>query len=170
MNVIFHTLSSVALVAAVTDTNKVKVVGIRSDFHYVIMVLVLGVIAHGCLDYIPHAYPVNSKADAVASLLLITGLLYFSMKNYRLLVGAAILGCVLPDLIDLSSGIGNHYLNLHLPVFSKIFPWHWKMYSGSIYSGNLAVSNLNHILLLAVIAIICFYRRTDVKAIFRINS
>lgn len=82
-------------------------------------------------------------------------------------MGLSFLGCVFPDLIDLSPGIINKQLGLSLPTFGNLFPWHLHDYSGSIYTGNCNNSTLNHILLLLTSCVVCWCRRTDVKTMFK---
>lgn len=128
-----------------------------------LVAFVFGIVSHGILDYTPHCYPLSAKSDVIISVLLI--LIYGSLINraYRLLTFAAFLGAVFPDVIDLSPAIINTYSGLHLPIYDKIFPWHWQTYSGSIYSGDCQVSTFNHIVLCIVILLILWNNRSVLK-------
>ncbi|UZO79957.1 hypothetical protein NBT05_13485 [Aquimarina sp. ERC-38] len=141
MNIIFHISIGAGIIASVShlEINSFKIGKVSSGF-------VLGLISHGILDYTPHCYPINSKLDFFISLFLIATIIYFVQKKYRVLISAILLGCVFPDIVDLAPGIVNTQLKSNLPTFKNIFPWHHHEYSGSIYSGNCSVSNINHIL------------------------
>lgn len=130
------------------------------------LVFLIGIIFHGILDYIPHCYPFPSKIDAILSLLLIIVAILSADRKYRLIVAASFAGNIFPDLIDLSSGILNKYMHLNIPVFPKVFPWHWPEYSGSIYNGGCNVSNINHSIVIAMVLMICILKREDFKSIF----
>lgn len=162
MNVIFHTTSAFGIAVLLTDTkaittattnNKVVETGIFG--------FVLGILSHGALDYIPHCYPINSKLDAIAGLAMIIVVVWLTTKRYRLITGLSFLGCVSPDLIDLSPSILNKQLGLSLPVMDRIFPWHWHEYSGSIYEDNCDVSSVNHLFVISSVLIVCWSRRAD---------
>ena len=119
MNGIFHTLSSVAIVVMVADVSKpLAKMEVCSKMA---LAFTLGIIVHGILDYIPHRYPFNSKIDVIVSLAFILFLIFKAKRRYRGIVIASIFGCIFPDILDLSSGIFNKYLHLHLPIIQKIF-------------------------------------------------
>jgi hypothetical protein len=168
MNVLFHTITAISVAVLLTDTKKIelsktsRIVVITS-----ISTFALGIISHGVLDYIPHCYPINSKLDVIASLASIVATLWFTNKKYRLIMVLSFLGSIFPDLVDLSPSIINKQFALHLPIFEKLFPWHLHKYSGSIYTGDCNNSTLNHILLLSTVFIICWFRKTDLKAILK---
>jgi hypothetical protein len=143
MNVIFHVLTGAA-VAATLSPEKSPVTG---------GVLVVGLVTtagvHGLLDYIPHSYPINSAIDVGAAVILFCVLLIFAKAHVRPLLVTCFLGSIVPDLIDLGPGILNRHVGLGLPEV-KVFPWHWRQYSGSIYDGTRrADSNLAHATVLA---------------------
>ncbi|MCB0515778.1 MAG: hypothetical protein R2798_11705 [Chitinophagales bacterium] len=167
MNIIFHTAAAISVTALLTDTNRLE--HTNASKHIIltaVVAFVVGLISHAALDYIPHCYPINSKIDVAFGLAIILTLIYFSKKKYRIITALSFVGTIFPDLVDLSLPIINKQLGLTLPTFNKVFPWHWREYSGSIYSGQCSISTLNHFLLLVAIAIICWGRRTDLKTIF----
>lgn len=168
MNVLFHLTSAIGLTVLLTDTKSltqsqkvspVLVTGILGFF--------AGIISHGALDYIPHCYPVNSKADAVTGLLLMLFLTVKTNKKFRFITVATLLGSVFPDLVDLAPAILNKQVDLNLPIFEKVFPWHWKEYSGSVYQNSCDISTLNHLLLFTTIIIIGWCRRADLQVMIK---
>lgn len=161
MNVLFHTTAAFGVaVMLLEDKTKppttLQVVGSSA------LAFALGVISHGALDYMPHCYPVNSKLDAIMSVMLMAFLMYRSAKGHRPILAAALLGGVLPDLIDLGPAIANKYAGLNLPILDKIFPWHWEKYSGSIFTDDCAVSTLNHLLLVFTVVVFCWKKGRSV--------
>jgi len=162
MNVLFHLTSAIGLAVLLTDTKSIT----RSQTVSPVVVtgllgFIAGIISHGALDYIPHCYPVNAKADAVAGLLLMLFLTVKTNRKFRFITVATLLGIVFPDLVDLAPAILNKQLELNLPVVEKVFPWHWKEYSGSIYQNSCSISTLNHLLLCTSVIIVCWCRRAD---------
>ena len=146
MNVIFHTLASVATAAVLSTQLKVKK-PINSATGLTILVsgFIIGILLHGLLDWTPHQYPLPSLLDVVVSLLLFCAIFILAQKEARWLLLACFLGAVFPDLVDLGPPILNKQMQLHLPTV-KIFPWHWKQYSGSVYDGSHRwLSILNHL-------------------------
>jgi len=168
MNVIFHTTVAISVVILLTDTKRIEQSTTSKNFIWTsILAFTVGLISHGVLDYIPHCYPVNSKLDAIAGLTMILTTTWLTNKKYRLIMGLSFLGSVFPDLVDLLPSIINKQLGLGLPTIDKIFPWHLHDYSGSIYNSNCNNSTLNYMLLILIICIVFWCRRTDVKAIFK---
>lgn len=166
MNVIFHTATAISVAVLLTDTKRIEQSTTSSNVIWTsILAFTVGLISHGALDYIPHCYPINSKLDAIVGLIIILTTTWLTNKRYRIIIALSFLGSIFPDLIDLSPAIINQQLGLNLPTFEKVFPWHLHNYSGSIYNDNCNNSTLNHILLLLTIGIICWCRRTDIKAI-----
>lgn len=164
MNVLFHTTAAIGVAVMLTDTraknNSTKQTVLLSGLAFIV-----GVASHGALDYIPHCYPINSKFDAIAGLTVIIALTILSNKKYRPIVGLAFIGSIFPDLIDLSPQIINKYLGLNFPISQKLFPWHWEKYSGSIFINDCNVSTVNHLILILVVTVICWLRKTDIKNI-----
>ena len=167
MNVVFHIVAGVTAAVLVTDTSQV-----RKDANYqkilpiALFGFVIGVISHGVLDYTPHCYPVNSKIDILLGLMSIFVLLWMSKGRYKWVFLGALLGCIFPDLVDLLPAMLNKSLSLGLPEYDKFFPWHWKQYSGSIYTGECRVSFINHSLVLFLSCLLLWCRRRDLKVLF----
>jgi hypothetical protein len=165
MNVVFHAAAATGIAVMLTDTRAGR--QRPSNRIPALSAGVMGVLGHGFMDYIPHCYPINSKADVIISLLIIGVLTLWAGKTYRLVVASALLGSILPDLIDLGPQVLHQFTGLDVRIRQKIFPWHWKQYSGSIYTGDCAVSNLNHLMVIAFVTGICRVRRYNLKNIFR---
>ena len=162
MNVIFHISVGAAIVASMShlEMNKHKTVKVTSGF-------IIGIISHGVLDYAPHCYPINSVLDFILGLLVIL-LIFFSVKNeFKVLVSAVLFGCVFPDILDLLPEIANSKLGLNFPIFENIFPWHLHEYSGSIYTENCNVSNINHIFTLVFSGIVILLNKKGVMKVLK---
>ncbi|MGB1040218.1 MAG: hypothetical protein ACPGVD_05050 [Flavobacteriales bacterium] len=169
MNVLFHTTAAIGVIAiAVKPNDKVNSLFSNNSFRQGIITFVLGLISHGVLDFAPHCYPINSKADAVISLIIMLLLCVLVKRRYTFAVGMAFLGSVFPDLIDLAPSILNSYLGTSIPEFSKLFPWHWHEYSGSIYSNQCGLSAINHTILIAAVTLIVWVKRKNLIQIFKI--
>jgi len=166
MNVIFHTSVAVAITVSLIDADAIEKSWLtRENILTGILAFVIGVIFHGILDYIPHCYPVNSKLDVIASLLFFGLGCWLLKKNYRLIFCFAFIGSIFPDVIDLSFKILNKQLSLHLPMYHNFFPWHWTQYSGSIYNGLCGVSTLNHVMIIFLIGVLLYRKRSDLNKI-----
>ena len=101
MNVIFHAVSAVGVIAMVTDTSIVKAGNTYTTISIAVMALFSAIFFHGVLDYMPHCYPLHSKWDVLAGLCIMISGFALVRTNYRLIVAAAFAGCILPDVIDL---------------------------------------------------------------------
>ena len=154
MNVTFHALGSFAAAAVLSlksDENWISVSALKK---YAVG-FCAGILVHGILDFLPHNYPLSSKFDVIFALVLFLFFLLMAQKQNRLLVLVCFVGAIFPDLIDLSAAIADKHLGIPVsPLSFKIFPWHWKDFSGSVYddSRNLE-SNIYHLSFLLV----CFY-------------
>jgi len=170
MNVIFHTTTAIGLTAILTDTSRLgDKPALAETLPTAISVFAIGIISHGVLDFIPHCYPINSKLDVIAGLAMILLMTWLTNRHFRSIMGLAFLGAIFPDIVDLGPKILNKYLNLGLTIPDNIFPWHWQLYSGSIYNGTCSVSTSNHLLLIFTVGVIVWTRRSDMKCIFRKN-
>ena len=170
MNVLFHTTTAVSIAVLLTDTKRIEQSTTSKEiFLTSFLAFTVGIISHGALDYIPHCYPIHSKLDAIFGLIMILTTTWLAHKKYRLIMLFSFLGCIFPDILDLSPSIINKQLGLELPIFDKIFPWHFHKYSGSIYTNDCNYSTLNHFLLLFTIGIVFWCRRLDFKTIFERN-
>jgi hypothetical protein len=164
LNVLFHIATGASIIAASSRFNNET----KKDFVLITGAsFVLGLISHGILDYTPHCYPINSKIDAITSLLIISLSLWFTKRKWKLTVAFTFLGCLLPDIIDLAPEIINSQLSTSLPTFENVFPWHKQEYSGSIYSHNCEVSKFNHILTLIFCGIIVAMNKMNLKRIIK---
>lgn len=162
MNVFFHTTTAISVVALFPVIKVASPVQITRDS---IGAFTLGIMTHAALDYIPHCYPIASKLDAILGVIIIIGSIYFAKKEYRFIVGSAMIGTIFPDLIDLLPQILNKQLGLSLPLLPKIFPWHWQTYSGALYDTDCSVSTLNYCLLMLANVIIWWYRKAALQTI-----
>lgn len=170
MNVLFHTTTAIGVAVLLTDTNRLQTAPAKKILATGVFAFLLGILAHGALDYVPHCYPLPSKVDAVLGLAMILGLLWRTNPPYRLVMGLACLGCVFPDVIDLSPAILNKYAGFSLPVYGNLFPWHWKAYSGSLYTADCSVSTANHVCVVFMVATVCWFRRSDMLTVFNMKK
>jgi hypothetical protein len=146
MNVVFHTLTSVATAAVLsTQLKEKKPIDSTAALTILVIGFTTGILLHGLLDWIPHQYPLPSVLDVVVSLILFSTIFILARNEARWILSACFLGAIFPDLVDLGPAILNRQMQLHLPTV-KIFPWHWKEYSGSIYDGSRRwLSIFNHL-------------------------
>ena len=159
MNLIFHTALSIGINAAVINPITFEKGNNLTNVKFISILFCLGITAHGVLDIIPHCYPINSKIDFLISLFLICTTILCLNKKYRVLVAFSFFGALFPDIIDLSIPILNKYAFLNLPVHENYFPWHWKYYSGSIYSLDCSKSSIYQAILVAGIILVCYSNR-----------
>ncbi len=154
MNVTFHVLTGIAAAAVLTPRKpEIPRTAIAAG-------LGLSAALHGLLDYVPHTYPINSRLDVALALLLFVAVLYCAHPRTRPLLAACFLGSILPDLVDLTAGILNRHAGLHLPQ-AKVFPWHWKRYSGSVYNTAQATPSARAHLLVVAITVLLIWRSRD---------
>lgn len=164
MNVFFHVTTAIGVMAVVSDRQKID--NPKTTIMPSACAFVLGVIIHGVIDYIPHTYPFSAKVDVILSLAIILLVSFQARRRYRLIVAMSFLGCIFPDLVDLLPAIINKIIGLNIPICDKIFPFHQKDYSGSIFAGTSIVSDVNHISVLLVTILIIWCRNSDFKRIF----
>jgi hypothetical protein len=168
MNIFFHLASAVAVVVLITDTAKLKNNNSKKQVIWIALsAFIVSIIAHGALDYIPHCYPIHSILDVVFGSIIIVITTWLANKKYRIIVFAALIGSIFPDLVDHLPRIVNKHFQLNIPILPKIFPWHFIENSGSIYTNECNNSTFNHILLMITILIFSWSRRSDVKLIFK---
>lgn len=164
MNVMFHIATGLGAAVLLTDTHRIKAdASYRVIIPTAIMGFITGIIAHGALDYIPHCYPIPSKLDILLGMASIALLLYLGKGRFKWILLASLIGCIFPDLVDLLPAMLNKALDIGLPIYDKVFPWHWKTYSGSIYSGVCDVSFVNHSLVLVTVFLMIWVRRRDLR-------
>ncbi len=167
MNELFHVISSIGITASLMDTETAADSGsLRDQLPTMVFTFSVGIISHAVLDYMPHTYPIKSKVDVIVSIIAVSILLILARKPYRLVVASSILGCILPDIIDIGPRMLNAYFGLAVPIHDLFFPWHWKSYSGSLYNQGYAVSAINHALVFVVLLIVFFIKRKGLAKIF----
>jgi len=128
---------------------------------------VAGVLLHGLLDWLPHSYPIKSVLDVGIALALLAVAMTLAEPRYRLLLGVCALGSMFPDLVDLGPAILNKRFGWSLPAV-KIFPWHWRQYSGSIYDGSRNFESLFFHFLVVVTSLgLLYLYRNDLFAQMR---
>ena len=150
MNVIFHTLASVASAAVLTVQLKDKPINSTTGLTILAIGFTAGILLHGLLDWLPHQYPLPSVLDVGVSLILFSIVVMLARRGARWILLICFLGSVFPDLVDLGPAILNKQMQLHLPT-AKVFPWHWKEHSGSIYDGSRHwLSILNHLVVAGI--------------------
>jgi len=162
LNILFHLTLGTSIIASLTHSE------IKSKKDLIQKTVIgggIGILSHGVLDYTPHCYPIHSKFDAIFGFILILFTLWHVKRKWRIISLFTLLGCILPDLIDLSPGILNSLLPLNLPTFDPIFPWHIHTYSGSIYTNDCSVSTLNHLLVLLFSGVVIWYHKNTLKTI-----
>jgi hypothetical protein len=165
MNVTFHAIGSFAT-AAVLSLKGTENRRSRSALMKYLIGFVTGILVHGVLDLSPHQYPIPSKVDVILAPVLLLLFLFCSQKQDYPLILACFAGCVFPDIIDLGPVIVDKYLGISLPRLPfRLFPWHTKEYSGSIYDGSRNnESNIYHILVLVIgFGLIYAYRKNLFK-------
>lgn len=165
MNVTFHVLGSFATAAVLSFPPPPHQRNSLPLWRYLIG-FAAGVLIHGALDFLPHGYPLRSKTDVVLALILLAIFSFPAARRNLLLLWLCFVGSIFPDLVDLSAGIADKHLGIRLPELPfKIFPWHWKEYSGSIYDGSRAVeSGIYHVsVLLICFALLYAYRKSFFK-------
>ena len=161
MNVLFHLAAGFGIAVALCNQElKPKKIPTATAGAFIAFV------SHALLDYTPHCYPINSKVDFIAGFILLLVLSFFARKEYRWIMLATLCGSVLPDIIDLLPAILNKQFHLNLPVYAKIFPWHWKIYSGSIYINECQVSNINIGLLLFSVLLVVLLKKSTVRRMY----
>jgi hypothetical protein len=165
MNVIFHTLGSLATAAVLSakpDEKKWNLKKLSIGF-------IAGILLHGILDVLPHNYPLPSKFDAAASLLLLALSILLAQSRNRILILVCFAGAVFPDIVDLGAGIINKHLGIPVPQMPfKIFPWHRKQYSGSVYDGSRNIESLAcYIFLLSICFCLIYVFRKRFLAVSR---
>ena len=119
----FHALTSLAAAAVLSSCRRFENptrVFAPSDVVFLVAGFTLGIISHGVLDVVPHAYPIGSRADVSLGLVIFVSALFFARKRNYLLITACFVGSIFPDLVDLGPAILNKQLGWSLPVV-KVF-------------------------------------------------
>lgn len=166
MNILFHNITGYCI--AITSLHVAAKDDVYSKKQYIIpIVFLLGIISHGILDIIPHCYPINSIFDAIFGLAMIIGLSILARPAFRTIIAGALIGSIVPDIIDHSAGIFKNHMGISINYSLKLFPWHWAKYSGSIYNGNCLKSAIYHSILIAVCIITLWITRGTIIKIYK---
>ena len=167
MNVTFHTLASLATASVLSLNTSQSLFSVTALKRYSVG-FILGVLIHGILDFLPHNYPLPSKIDLIFAIILFISAIFLSQKQNRVLIFVCFAGAIFPDIVDLAPGILNKHLWIPVPQLSfKIFPWHWKEYSGSIYDRSRNFESfVYHSLVFLIISLLIFLYR---KKLFFVN-
>jgi hypothetical protein len=159
MNVTFHTLASFATAAALSarlENRNLWRFPSASDTLILGGGFITGILIHGILDTTPHNYPIPSVIDILLSLILFPLFLLIAKRYLWLLIAVCFAGAIFPDLVDLATNMVNRRIGTSLPVV-KIFPWHWRQYSGSIYDGSRRLESAIYHLVVAAISFSILY-------------
>jgi hypothetical protein len=151
MNVTFHTLLGLATAAVLASRQgqpRGLALATSADLPLLGAGFMIGIAAHGALDFAPHSYPIKSAADVLLSLGLFGSALLLTRSRHWLLLVACFAGCIFPDVVDLGPAVLNKRLGWSLPVVTA-FPWHRRPYSGSIYDGSRSAESLLYHLVVA---------------------
>ncbi len=150
MNVTFHTIASIATTSALSyKSDKTGNPSATTAIIKCAAGFVIGILIHGILYFLPHEYSLRPAFDVLLALLLIALTFAFTQKQNKLLLVACFVGGIFPDLVDLGPAILKKYFGFPLLLSSKIFPWHWKEFSGSLYDESRKMeSTLFHAILL----------------------
>lgn len=143
MNVTFHTVAALATAAVLSSRNVAQSPDesiSRSRAAPLGIGFLIGLILHGVFDFYPHAYTFNSGLDILFSLILFFSALALAKRQHMMLIGACFIGAAFPDLVE-GPPVLNKHLGWSVPLV-KVFPWHWRQYSGSIYDGSKGFESL----------------------------
>jgi hypothetical protein len=164
LNVAFHALTGLAIGQALASPAEERGPDAKPrPFDYTAG-LVLGVMAHGVIDGLPHEYPFRAVGDTLATAALVLPWLWFVQRRFRALLIVTLIGTVLPDVIDHVPRDLNRHLGLHLPELTKLFPWHHRGGSGSLsgdaipFDARLA-SLANHVIVVTFCALTLYRTR-----------
>lgn len=170
MNAIIHLATGFGIALTIIEAQSPKTTSLHTTVQAAAG-FTAGIIVHALLDYAPHCYPVNSRVDFISSFILLGTLIVTARKQYRLLLCCCLTGSVFPDIADLLPAIVNKQLGWHLPVSrTPLFPWHQKVYSGSLYSGNCSISNINTGMVLAIVTGMILLKRRRLRTIFSLKT
>jgi hypothetical protein len=162
MNVTFHALASLAIAHVAAVVPRSSQAAASPPFARYVVVVVAAVASHGVLDGLPHTYPVPSPVDVVFAPCLVLAWSRLVHPSFRALLVTSFFGAVLPDIIDLGPSIVARLCGIGVPTMPHVFPWHWPVGSGSIYSPTPTqafVSTVNHAIVIALsIALIITHR------------
>jgi hypothetical protein len=142
----------------------------RSDVWVLGAAISLGVLSHGVLDGLKHAYPIRAVPDVLCAGLLAICWCLCVRRRFFLLFASVILASLAPDVVDLGPRMLRSTTGIWTPMVDvgPLFPWHWPEGSGSMYpmlskapeqtrildiGENRSVSWTNHLIVIAFAAL-----------------
>jgi hypothetical protein len=107
----------------------------RSDVWVLGAAISLGVLSHGVLDGLKHAYPIRSAPDILCAGLLAICWCLCVRRRFFLLFASVILASLAPDIVDFGSRMLRSVFGISTRMVDvgPLFPWHWPDGSGSMY-------------------------------------
>lgn len=137
MNVTFHVLTGVGIahIAAMRLDNSQDVWLSRSDVSVLGSAFGLGVLSHGVLDGLKHAYPIPTVSDVLCAGILAVCWCTCVRRRFFVLFATVSLASLAPDIIDLGPRMIRSATGIWSPLLDALplFPWHWPDGSGSMY-------------------------------------
>src|SRR5215510_11324377 len=137
MNVTFHALTAVGIahIAAIRLDSSRDGWFYRSDVWVLGSAMCLGVLSHGVLDGLKHAYPIRAVTDVLCAGLLAICWCLCVRRRFVLLFASVILASFVPDIVDLGPRMLRSATGIWTPMVdgTPLFPWHWPDGSGSMY-------------------------------------
>jgi hypothetical protein len=167
LNLAFHALAGLAIgQAAATRLSTPPRDAFARGRDVVVTTIAFGlaIMSHGILDGLPHEYPFRTLGDVLATTAVVATGLRLIQPRFRSLLLVALLGAVLPDVIDHSPRDLNRHLGTHLPELKKVFPWHGAGGSGSLSGDNILfrahiASLTNHVIVVVFCVIVLWLTR-----------
>jgi hypothetical protein len=138
MNVTFHALTAVGI--AHVAAMRLETAGddrfYRPDVWVLGSAMCLGVLCHGVLDGLKHAYPIRAVPDVLCAGLLAICWCLCVRRRFSLLFAGVILASFAPDIVDFGPKMLRSFTGISMPMVdvAPLFPWHWPDGSGSMYS------------------------------------
>ncbi len=169
MNIAFHTLAGLAI--GQTAATRVSAEPSRDpearrhDALVATLAFGFAVMSHGILDGLPHEYPFRALGDTLATAVVVAAGMSVLQRRHRVLVLIALIGAVLPDVIDHAPRDLNRHFGTHLPELKKVFPWHGAGGSGSLSGDHILfrahiASLVNHVIVVAFSAAMLWLTRS----------
>jgi hypothetical protein len=162
LNVSFHALAGLAI--GQTTASLSRGPHERPRPGVVVAAFGLAVMSHGVLDGLPHEYPFRALADTLVTAALVGVWMWLIEPRFRALLLVALLGAVLPDVIDHVPRDLNRHFGTHLPELKKVFPWHGSGGSGSLSGEGILfrahiASVTNHVIVVTFCAVALWLTR-----------
>lgn len=152
MNVLFHStlgIATVAITAHFFPLSEDKEIFRKSDVPVLLFLFGINIVIHGVLDIAPHTYPLSSIYDVILSLCFMPLVFTFVNRQCWVLLLAAYIGSVFPDIIDIGIPKAMKTIGIDWNI-PRLFPWHFKEFSGSIYTDTFSLPSLvSHLFVLS---------------------